>query len=390
MKKRHRVNLKRNIKEFSFSFVKEISSLIQLLRDCNLSVREFLPNIFLEEKISVKAVYSLDKEYVLVILNKHDEPEFSFDLVRGDVFGFLDPTGTWDKWPAAIRVGGSSRVNIDTCTLTGCRPFEMVGNEVEIYLNNLSLNIPYKGTIVIPYALIMSYSVFIERSKYVQDFARDIIHGYVNYANQYGKGLDAQSLEVKNYEESLEDLKAKMKSLFFDETVLEHSIDKFLQENPVILKQCLNLTNLLSQIELKDTCSKYGQNLKPDLIGFDEAQKQWTIVDYKRAKRNIIKNCDTVRASFKAEVTELQAQLRDYKEYFEEETYRCFFKEEYGHLIEFPKTVGIIGRIPSNQEREFNRQREDLPRWFEIIPYNYLYDRYCRFVDTVKRLPSVK
>lgn len=64
--------------------------------------------------------------------------------------------------------------------------------------------------------------------------------------------------------------------------------------------------------------------------------------------------------------------VRDYVEYFEEKEGRTYFNQKYGEYIENPNSIGIIGVVDENEVKDFNRQEKTLPRWIEIIPYNYL------------------
>lgn len=179
----------------------------------------------------------------------------------------------------------------------------------------------------------------------------------------------------------LNSLLKKMEYYFFNEQVKELEIDKFIEENAIILERGLNLVKPKSQVVLKDVLGKYGQDLKPDVIAFNEHHKLWTIVDYKRNKRSILKNTDTVRTSFKSEVNDLKAQLRDYKEYFEEEAHRDFVAKTYNLTLKYPTTLGLIGQINDSEIDDFNRQMKDEPRWFNVMPYNYLYENFKRYVE---------
>ena len=89
---------------------------------------------------------------------------------------------------------------------------------------------------------------------------------------------------------------------------------------------------------------------------------------------------------FKAEVYDLKNQLRDYVEYFEEKVQRDYFLKKYRINIEYPKAIGIIGNVYENEQTTFNKLIKDSPNWFKVVPYNYLYDNFCRFVDLAYNL----
>lgn len=387
MKKKHRVRIKREVKEFCLGLTKEMNSVTETFLSFGIDIKPSLPKVLTQESISFECIFSEDREHILILFKSSDISDFIFTIVEGDVFNYFDKSGLWRKMPAVIKINNSSNTRIDSLRFRGCnKPFEIVGNNSELFFNNLSIDIPLQGPTTLEYVMVMSYHVFLDRLKLVRDFARDIIRGYFDHFKIFGIKYDPHSIEAKQYLKNLQSVKLQMEKYFFDETTQELDIDKFIENNPIILEQCLNLTSLLHQVELKDLLNKYCQDLKPDLLGFDQDKKQWTIVDYKRAKRTIIKNLGRVRTSFKAEVFDLQSQLRDYREYFQEQTQRHYIREKYGCDIEFPTTIGVIGRIDYAEVKDFNRLREDLARWIEIVPYNYIYDRFCRFVDTVNKI----
>lgn len=386
MKKKYRIKIKREVKEFCLALIKEINSVTEIFQNFGINIKPALPNVFTQESIFFECIFSEEREHVLILFKSSGISDFIFTIVDDDVFNYFDKSGSWRKMPVGIRIENSTKINIESCRISGCKPFEIVGNNIELFFNNLSIDIPDQGPTTLEYGIVMSYKVFLERLKIVRDFTRDIIRAYFNFFKTFGVKYDPCSIESKKYTENLQSIKSKMEKYFFDDTTGELEIDEFIENNPIILEQCLNLTSLLHQVELKDLLNKYGQDLKPDLIGFDQNKRQWTIVDYKRAKRTIIKNFGQVRTSFRAEVCDLQAQLRDYREYFQEQTQRIYVREKYGYDIEFPTTIGVIGRVEQMEVRDFNRLREDLAKWIEIIPYNYIYDRFCRFIDTVNKI----
>ena len=138
------------------------------------------------------------------------------------------------------------------------------------------------------------------------------------------------------------------------------------------------------QVILKNILGKYEHDLKPDLIAYDTLNKKWVIVDYKKAKRTIIKNLDRVRSGLRAEVYDLQNQLRDYVEYFDERDHRNYISEKYNLNINYPDSLGIIGNVAVEEQETFNKVIKDLPRWFNVMPYNYLYDSFCNYVNLIE------
>lgn len=180
--------------------------------------------------------------------------------------------------------------------------------------------------------------------------------------------------EFQEAKPSLEKLTPIFKKLVEDETTTEKQIDDFLSKNPLILEVVLNLERLLSQTLLKDVNKEYGQDLKPDIIGYDMLDKQWKIIDYKRANRQIIKSKTTVRVAFTAEITSLKSQLSTYRSYFDDFNCREDFDSNYGFKIKAPSCIGIIGRVDKKDRDEFNKLKLDLPSWLKIMAYNDIID----------------
>ena len=106
--------------------------------------------------------------------------------------------------------------------------------------------------------------------------------------------------------------------------------------------------------------------------------------DKKRAKNNLIKNIDKVRTGFKVDVNDLENQLFDYLEYFEEKEHREYIEKEYKCNIKYPEAIGIIGNISMEEQDAFNRLMQNKPRWFSVMPYNYLYDSFCNYVNLIE------
>lgn len=188
-----------------------------------------------------------------------------------------------------------------------------------------------------------------------------------------------------NYISSLVAIEKKFKTLIFSHDTPELVLDKFLEENSVILSKALKLEELQHQIVLEDIHGEIGQNLKPDLIAYNLFMKEWVIVDYKKAKRNIIKNPNKIRTTFKSEVDDLHAQLRDYRDYFSDREHRKAFKRRYGFDLESPDTYGIIGIVLEKEKKDFKKLIQDKLRWFNIIPYNYILDDFSKYIVELKK-----
>lgn len=365
------------LEEFSRNFILELNKLKESLNKFDMDLSKALPETFNGESIAVEAVYSHDKKHILLMFKRSETFNFHWLLCNGDVFNTLAPYGAWNNSPAAFSVRDSTNIDLKNFIIEGGKPFELYGN-IDIIINELELNVPYRGLVKIDYAFVLSCEVFIQRfenlKQYVDDFARAHWEYYI------------QDKPKDEFQQSYEEIKFEMERLFFDETILEQEIDDFISENHMILEQCLGLIKPIRQGDLKNVHGDNPKDFRPDLIAYDQNNHVWKIVDYKRAKRKIIRNEGKARAHFKAEITELEAQLHDYIEYFEDKEQRDYFLKKYGVSIEYPEAVGIIGNVNHSEVKEFNRIKGRRPRWLEIIPYNYLYERYCRFLDTVYKV----
>lgn len=176
-------------------------------------------------------------------------------------------------------------------------------------------------------------------------------------------------------------VKKDMEHYFFNENVKELEIDKFIYDNPIILEVVFGLINRKSQVKLVDQTGRFEQDLKPDLIAYNLHTKMWTIVDYKRSNSNLLKKVGKVRESYKSDIPDLIAQLRDYVEFFNDSLNIKYYKDTYGDTIEYPTAIGIIGILPEDYTMGFNRLKRDFPNWVEVRPYNYIYDSFCRFIE---------
>lgn len=333
---------------FCAQFINEINQSKEQFKKVGINLNRALPSPFNSNRsISCHVTYSVVKKQFMLHFSKSKGYDFAFQPVTGDVM------------PGGIFV------------------FE--GDQFEATFQNLTIQHGVHEY-QLEYAICVPETKFMSYLRDIKGFARDFISVNWRFFNS-DKSKD-------DYIFQLERIRQEMAELFFNESIGELVLDNFLKDNPVILEQGLNLFKPMHQVELKNVLGRYEHDLKPDLIAFDESDKTWVIVDYKKAKRNIIKNQDKVRTGFKAEVHSLEDQLRDYMEYFEDSTHRKYVKKKYQVEIEHPKTIGIIGNIEESEQSAFNRLMLDKPKWFNVIPYNYLYDNFCRHIELASKLIS--
>lgn len=362
------------VEKFIKEFIKEISEYQKLFNDLGLNIRDYVPEIFATPNLGVNTIYSKSKKQLLIVFNKREKFHFLYNEVSGQVMDFYDRHSLWPKNQTGFNIQ-DSYVNIKNSRINGMRPFTLRGNDYEMSLEGLTFDAPGFGEIHFDYAFIFSHDNFNKISNDTRLFLTKIMSVIKEYKNQK---TDSPVL----YKKYLESLKMKMEDIFFDESVPELEIDKFIEMNPVILELGLQLTRPISQVKLKNILDKYPHDLRPDLIAFDNRVRNWTIVDYKKAKKSLVKNVGSVRTGFRAEVYSLKDQLRDYVRYFEENDHREEFKKDYKIEIKKPRAIGIIGNVNANEQEEFEDLiMEEFNQKYNIIPYNYLYNNFCESVD---------
>lgn len=331
---------------FCFGFLKELNSLKDAFNKFNMNLTSSLPKVFKDGNLDIRFIYSTERDNLVIIFNKlgdmyqKDQSRLCIQHVNENVF---------DVVGGGIDYNSQNVIIIEQCSFNGYS---------------------------IDYAMAIPFEELVKREHNIKQYTSDFASLY--WAKFLANNDKNSVLTYNSY------VKNEMKTLFYDKEVGELEIDKFIEENPIILERGLCLIFPMHQVVLKNILGKYEHDLKPDLIAYDTNDRVWAIVDYKRAKKNIIKNVGKVRTGFKAEVHALKDQLRDYTEYFDEKDQREYVKNKYNKEITHPKAIGIIGSVESDKEEDFNRLIRDEPRWFNIVPYNYLYDRFCRYSDIVE------
>lgn len=367
------------LEKFVINFEKEMKITKKSLKDFDIFPQKFLPEAFSINSLNMNAVYSHNRQQVLITFNKSNFRYYKTGWTADSPFRIFDEDNIWKH---RYTIGVKAENVVANMKITGHVEFEVSLESEEIYMDGLILRDPYYGSIKWEYIMVFSVNVFLDKLSNVREFVNDFVKIYWENHNA-NSNTDKETI-------NLEEIKSTMEKLFFDELTPELVIDDFIKKNPVILEYALNLINPIHQSLLKNIHGSNPKDYKPDLIAFDQMNKVWSIVDYKRSKRNILRNPDKARTFFKSEVQELIAQLGDYKDYFDDELQRGYFEQTYGYKIFHPKTIGVIGRITGEQERDFNKLKQKLPTGFEIIPYNYIYEQYCRFIEFRKKVLNTK
>lgn len=386
MKKNKRVRIKREVKEFVQKFQENVKRQLTLLKNIGVNINEVFPKIFCNEEMSFEAIYSIDKEHILIRMISSNKFEYKFNIINGDIIDYFDESGVWARSPVAFNIQDSVEVNFKNINIIGAKPFSLSG-EIFITLDGMEFNLPNNKRLTLEYASIMSYKIFIEKLKSIDAFVDNILFTYFDYFKTYNEKLNLnKDTKIEQYKKQLKIVGDKFSKLIHDTNTKELELDSFIENNPIILEKGLDIIRPIHQVVLKDLLNEYGQDLKPDVIGFNKYTKRWSIIDYKRAKRSIIKNNGQVRCTFRSEVNDLEAQLRDYKEYFNDSIKRKEFYNKYEVDIEYPDAIGIIGFIDKNEEKQLNKLILDKPRWFNIRTYNYLDEKFRDYIEDLASL----
>ena len=287
-------------KRFSDDFINEVRGLIHILDKLKIKeVKSGLPNLFQDDKeIATTCYFTFDKKQMYILFNQNKNKSFNFIPTCGN--------------PIPNIYIDSSNFGI-------------------ISLQNTFLG-DGKNGLMIELGFIINSARLSDILENIKEFAIDFLNSnrdLYKYKDKYDR---------QEYLKYLGKLKGECKVYFLNENTPELVIDKFLERNPVILERGLHLEKLNHQLTLKNILNKYEHDLKPDLIAFDTLNKKWVVVDYKKAKRKIIKNLHKVRTGFKSEVGDLKNQLNDYLEYFEEEDQRNYVKKTYKIDIKYDKS----------------------------------------------------
>jgi len=385
MNKKERVKLQRNLKLFTSEFLNTTSNNIKLLEQFVKQDPDVFPRVFSINEIGIECYYSTDRRHIFIIFN-NDSKGFTLEFVKGNVTDVLDKSNTWiSSKGAAFRIE-SSGVSLRNIQVKGMKPFEIHGDNIEIQFEDLKLEMPYNQERTMDYGIILSQKKFDSIIKDVAEYSKNVTLSYKNSINIL-RTDESNNIGLEyNNTRSVHQIKKEMEYYFFDENVKELEIDNFIYENPIILEVAFGLINGKSQVNLVDQTGQFEHGLKPDLIAFNLHEKTWTIVDYKRSKSDLLKRVGKVRESYKSDISDLIAQLRDYTEFFNDSLNRKYYQENYGAIIEYPGAIGIIGQLPEEYIKGFNRLSRDFPNWVKIRPYNYIYDSFCRYIEVANSI----
>lgn len=376
------------VEKFSKNFLNQFHVTSNFFSKYNKSVNdEYLPKAFKGKQASVNAFYSKDRKHIMIVFLKSDRYRFSYKEITGNVFDVFDIRKLWGSF-TAFRIENALNVSFKSIGISGARPLDVVGSS-EIIIEDFSFDMPYPRNVnvTLDYTMIFSIDKFWEILKQQKQFSNQLALTYIDFYEKKEIKFATQEDDTLDYKEYLNGLKVKMENYFFTKDYKETEIDNFIKQNPDILKYGLGLVNYKSQVILEDVHGDIGQDLKPDLIGYDSIRKVWIIVDYKLPWKKLIRGIKTVRASVTSDITQLKKQLKTYREYFSDKKQRDFVNGKYTlEIKKLPPTIGVIGVVEEHERDVFNEERLDNPGWFTIISYDELYLKVCDYIDLVNKI----
>lgn len=328
-------------RKFSSEFLAAAKNMKRVFEKADIYKEKLISQNLLSKFTKIKVIYSIDREQYFFNFSQHNEDSFEFKVVEGNPL------------PLEVFNFGEKSEDITVKNLV-----------IETRTERFEFGEGY----------LLSHREFMEAHQDPEKFLVKKIQFELEKIKYPTKSSQS------DYISNLMAVEKKFKTLITSDDTSELVLDKFLEENPVILAKTLKLEKLQHQVVLEDIHGEIGQNLKPDLIAYNLLMKEWVIVDYKKAKRSIIKNTNKVRTTFKSEVGDLHAQLRDYRNYFSDREQRKAFKRRYGFDLESPDTYGIIGIVLEKEKKDFKKLIQDQVRWLNIIPYNFLLDDFSNYI----------
>lgn len=378
------------VETFSKNFIEQFKRSAELIEgNSHIERSRFIPEAFTGDGVSVNSFYSIDREHLMLLFMNNKKNTFNHSITTGNVFDVFDPKKIWNSSESVgFRIEGARGIKIKSVSFEGMRPIDLYG-DIEMIVEDFKFNMPYPRNTAakLEYVMIFSKKVFFDLIKKQRTFANQLVLSYSDYFEKTGEKFNSNQDGSEKYIDYLSQLKISMAEYFFTNNYKETDIDDFIAKHPEILKYGLGLIEYKSQVIMKDIHGEYGQNLKPDLIGFDPIMESWFIVDYKLPWKKLIRGSGTVRASFTSDITLLKKQLKVYRDYFNDNSQRKYVNDFYElDVKKYPPTIGVIGTVKPEERDEFNEERFDHPSWFKIISYDELYKKVCEQIDVVTKI----
>lgn len=170
----------------------------------------------------------------------------------------------------------------------------------------------------------------------------------------------------------------EFEDLLSDEKSKEEQFQSFFKRNPDFLLG-FQYGRFISKPVLQREPSE--GSLIPDFFLAPIGKSYADILDLKMPKEKIIVGRKD-RKRFSAAVHEAIAQVREYRDFFEDENRRKRVQERYGLTAYRPSAIVIIGREPTEiSEEKFKQIEETKPEFVKITTYDQLFLQMKRFAD---------
>lgn len=154
--------------------------------------------------------------------------------------------------------------------------------------------------------------------------------------------------------------------------VKEQEFQNFFECNPQFLLLLGNYKKLHPQLILKED---NGSNLIPDFFMEKVDSDFCDILDLKRPTAELVR-LQKNRVRFRESVMEAVAQLKYYRDWFDDKQNRTLFKNKYGLNSFKPQVVIVIGRKQNYYHEITKIQLETtLPRWVTLTTYDDIVDK---------------
>jgi hypothetical protein len=125
-------------------------------------------------------------------------------------------------------------------------------------------------------------------------------------------------------------------------------------------------------------------DLIPDFLLQPITSKFVDVLDLKLPTEKLVVGTEN-RKKLSQSVHDAVAQVREYRDYFENNNYRELISQKYGITSYRPKAIVVIGRKPIEITEEKMRQiTSDLPSHLSIVTYDDLYEKMKTMADTYK------
>lgn len=362
--------------------------------------------------IQVYDIMGIDYEVVkkgMPHLYKYDNKKHSFDSrdwerVFGKIFSHTSPSYEKKLTPSANKIIAAKSLDLNSL-------FEGIislsrntiikykdGNSKEIELTNLVLRHLFVGaglkreinhglasqgfieSILRAFNQIIKQDISFSDQQFILYHDKDKIRiapfGFFG-TNQLNNEIDPQRLLIarsniiqNNYPFSLDSI-AELEDLI-DKNALEKDFQNFFERNPKYLLSLGHYSNIHSQLVIHEDG---GTNLIPDFFLEKINSDFCDILDLKRAQKELIR-LQTNRVRFKDAIMEGVAQLRTYRDFFEDRYNRDKFKSTYGLTAYKPRVVLVIGRKQSYYDEVENiKLQSSLPEWVTLKTYDDIVDK---------------